>query len=86
MTRIFRDGKPEATDGFDLAGASEHFGGYSCAAGVHVVAPEALGPLAEELHHSLAGVPGRSPRPARPPPGSARSAFSRPARPNSTGR
>ena len=58
MTRIFRDGKPEATDGFDLTGASEHFGGYSCAAGVHVVAPEDLGPLAEELHHSLAGVPG----------------------------
>ena len=58
MMRIFRDGKPEATDGFDLTGASEHFGGYSCAAGVHVVAPEDLGPLAEELHHSLAGVPG----------------------------
>jgi hypothetical protein len=66
MTRVFLEGKPEATGGFDLAGASEHFGGYSCAAGVHVVAPEALGPLAEELHHSLAGVPGRSPRPARP--------------------
>jgi hypothetical protein len=46
MTRIFRDGKPEATGGVDLAGASEHFGDYSCAAGVLVVAPEDLGPLA----------------------------------------
>jgi urease accessory protein len=57
LTRVFRDDGPEATDGFDLAAASEHFGGYSYAAGVHVLAPEDLGPLAEELHHSLADVP-----------------------------
>ena len=58
LTRIFRDGRPEATDGFDLVGAVEHFGGYSYVAGVHVLAPEDLGPVAEELHHSLAGVSG----------------------------
>ncbi|HKH11087.1 MAG TPA: urease accessory protein UreD, partial [Rubrobacter sp.] len=68
-TTIFRDGIPEAIDGFDLAGASEPFGGYSYVAGAHVLAPDDLGPLAEELHLSLACVPGTLASASAPAPG-----------------
>lgn len=58
MTRIRRDGLPEATDGFDLTGGAESFGGYSYIASAYVSAPQDLAPLAEELHDFLSRLPG----------------------------
>lgn len=57
-TTILRDGIPEAIDGFDLAGGSEHFGGYSYVAAVYVSTPAPLETLADELHAALNGSPG----------------------------
>jgi urease accessory protein len=58
MTRIRRNGSPEATDGFDLLGGRERFGGYSYVASAYVSAPQDLAPLAEELHGYLYRLPG----------------------------
>ena len=58
MTRIRRNGLPEATDGFDLLGGGERFGGYSYVASAYVSAPQDLAPLAEELHNFLTRPPG----------------------------
>ncbi|QIN77749.1 hypothetical protein GBA65_03590 [Rubrobacter marinus] len=55
-TRIMRDGLPEVVDGFDLPAGGEPFGGYSYLAGLYVLAPLDLAPLADELHHAL--LPG----------------------------
>lgn len=68
-TSILRDGAPEATDGLDLAGGDEPFGGYSYTAAAHVLAPWDLGPLAEELHDFLAGLPGALASASAPAPG-----------------
>lgn len=68
-TTILRNDCPEAIDGFDLAGVSEPFGGYSYAAGAYVLAPQDLNPLAEELHLSLCGVPGALASASAPDPG-----------------
>ena len=57
-TTILRGGAPEAVDGFDLVGSSEHFGGYSYVAALYVVSPEPLGPLADALHDVLSGQTG----------------------------
>ena len=57
-TRISRDVIPEVVDGFELTGGTEWFGGYSYIATAHILAPQNLEPLAEELHDLLAGVPG----------------------------
>ena len=48
---------PEATDGFDLLGGGERFGGYSYVASAYVSAPQDLAPLAEELHDFLSRLP-----------------------------
>jgi urease accessory protein len=58
MTRIRRNGSPEATDGFGLLGGSERFGGYSYVASAYVSAPQDLTPLAEKLHNFLSRLPG----------------------------
>jgi len=50
---IQRDHVPEAIDGFDLAGGTEHFGGYSYMASAYVMSPHDLGALAESVHESL---------------------------------
>ncbi len=57
-TSIFRDGVPEAIDGFHLGGGSERFSGYSYVATVYVSAPVSLEGLAGDLHEALAGVSG----------------------------
>ena len=57
-TSIFRDGRPEAIDGLDLVGGSEHFGGYSYVAAVYALSPKPLGPLADALHESIGGFAG----------------------------
>ncbi len=58
ITRVWRNGLPEATDGFDLLGGGERFGGYSYVASAYVSAPQDLAPLAEELHAFLSRLPG----------------------------
>ena len=68
-TSIFRDGKPEAIDGLDLAGGDERFGGYSYTAVVYVLSPEDLGPLSEQLHGLLADAPGTLASASAPAPG-----------------
>ena len=68
MTRVWRNGLPEVTDGFELSGGGERFGGYSYVASDFVSAPQYLAPLAEELHDSSLARPGRSLRPALLPP------------------
>ncbi len=55
---IFRNGVPEAVDGLDLVGGSEHFGGYSYVAAVYVLSPKSLGPLSDALHESIGGHAG----------------------------
>ena len=57
-TRIDRDGVAQLVEGFDLPGGGEPFGGYPYLATVYASAPEDLGPLAEELHGLLVGLPG----------------------------
>ena len=57
-TTILRNGIPEAIDGFDLAGAIEHFGGYSYVAAVYISTPTPLEALTDELHAALNGSPG----------------------------
>jgi len=58
-TRIVRDGVSEVLDGFDLHGSAggEPFGGYSYLAGLYVLAPRDLAPLADGLHALLAAAP-----------------------------
>ncbi|MBV9455204.1 MAG: urease accessory protein UreG [Rubrobacter sp.] len=55
--RIFREGFPEAVDGFELIAGGEPFGGYSYLGVVYVLAPRDLEPLAEKLHAVLNGSP-----------------------------
>lgn len=69
MTRIRRNGLPEATDGFELAGGRECFGGYSYIAAAYVSAPRDLAPLAEELHGYLCRLPGTLASASAPTPG-----------------
>jgi urease accessory protein len=57
-TSIFRDDVPEVVDGFDLAGGSEHFGGYPYVAAAYIVSPEPLAFLADRLHDSLSPQAG----------------------------
>jgi urease accessory protein len=58
-TRITRAGDPEVLDGFDLRvePGGEPFGGYSYLAGLYVLAPRDLSPLAEEMHALLTYSP-----------------------------
>lgn len=69
MTRIRRNGLPEATDGFDLTGGTENFGGYSYVASAYVSAPRDLAPLAEELHGHLSRLHGTLASASAPAPG-----------------
>lgn len=57
-TRVDRCSVPELAEGFDLPGGGEPFGGSPYLATVYVSAPDDLGPLAEELHGLLFGLPG----------------------------
>lgn len=57
-TRVDRGGVAELVEGFDLSGGGEPFGGYPYLATVYASAPGDLGPLAEELHGRLVGIPG----------------------------
>lgn len=57
-TKIFRAGLPEVVDGLDLTGGAERFGGFSYSASAYVLAPKELGPLADDLHDLLVGIPG----------------------------
>ncbi len=57
-TTILRNDAPEAIDGLDLTGDQEHFGGHSYAAAAHILAPQDLTPLAENLHDRLTTIPG----------------------------
>jgi urease accessory protein len=68
-TRISRDGLPEVIDGFDLTGGAERFSGYSYAAAAYVLAPKELGPLADELHDLLSGIPRTLASASAPSPG-----------------
>ena len=56
-TRIFRDGVPEVVEGFDLTGERESFGGYSYLAAMYIFAPVDIGPLADNLHDVVSGIP-----------------------------
>jgi len=69
MTRVWRNGLPKATDGFDFTGGAEHFGGYSYVAAAYVSAPRDLAPLAEELHGYLCRLPGTLASASAPTPG-----------------
>ena len=68
-TSIFREGVPEAIDGFDLSRGHEHFGGYSYTATAYVLGPVDLGPLADDLHDLLSGLPGTLASASAPSPG-----------------
>jgi urease accessory protein len=52
-TLVLRGGGPVAVDGCDLGAGGEPFGGWPYLATAYVVAPEALGHLADELHALL---------------------------------
>lgn len=54
-TRLFVDGRLEATDGFELSAGDEHFGGYSYLGTVFVRVPEGEETLAGELHQAVQG-------------------------------
>ena len=59
-TRVLRDGRSEAADGFDLSGGDEHFGGYSYLGSAFAVtraAPSLAGELQELLQVSLERYP-----------------------------
>lgn len=56
-TRVFREGLPEAVDGFELRGGGEPFGGYLYLGSLYVLAPADLSPLAEKLHGLLGDLP-----------------------------
>ena len=60
-TKIFRCGKPEVIDGFELEGRGEPFGGYSYMGTVYLGTPADLpgiSPLTEELHGVVSSLPG----------------------------
>lgn len=52
-TKVFVDGRPGATDGIDLSGGSELFGGYSYMGTVFVRVSEGEESLAEKLHQTV---------------------------------
>jgi urease accessory protein len=54
--RIFREGLPEAVDGYELLAGGEPLGGYSYLGSAYFLAPRNLGPLAEKLHGMLSGT------------------------------
>lgn len=52
-TRLLRDRRLEATDGFNLPGGGEHFGGYSYLGNAFIVTPAAAPSLAARLQELL---------------------------------
>jgi urease accessory protein len=57
-TALARNGLPVVSDGIQLEGGGEPFGGFSYLGAVYVAAPLDLSPLSDEIHGALTG--GRS--------------------------
>ncbi len=85
ITRVWRNGLPEATDGLDLLGGGERFGGYSYVASAYVSPRKTSRRSPRSYTIPSLVCPGRSLRPALLPPACARCGSWRWARARSTG-